>query len=727
MKMRFISLFVVLALCCSMFTSAVPAASENVGESVQRQESIISGNNVPVATDEEICRLFQERHPDMKLSDIFIAADYGTYKDCRVVLIGVKNLAMTCDMLYLNIAGYTFEFESGSYKNLFLAYHNGAFTTVQEAYTQGILTKKDISSIYCVKTGSPFRDVMLEDWFYSAVRYAFEKKLMNGISDDEFQPDGTMTRAMLVTVLWRTAGSPKNSKSIYSDVEDDTWYSDAVAWASSNGYVNGVGYGRFAPKSPVTREQFVTILYRLSGDDDNAPDIEGDFADATQVSSWSQEAMRWAIAKEIIEGSRHKQMEQELLYLDPGKSATRAQAAAILMRFQNQKKNKAAVDLTKGFTTDHRPKEEIWQGAELADDCANAIADFSIDLFRRTMESEENTVLSPLSALYALAMLTNGTDGRTKEQLEQTIGLTAEEMNNALREIRETLKGYLSTVNLANSIWIRDGFEVKPNYLQINADYYQAAAYQAPFSQTTVYEMNEWISQNTDGLIPKMIEELSDTTVVVLMNALLFEAGWRQPYSATEKQPFYLANGDCVPAEMLKSKENLYLEDEKAIGFRKNFCDSYYDFVVIVPKKGITLEEYLNNLDGASLRKLLTGIYVDEVQATMPKFKTETRKELNDVLCEMGIVDAFSSNDANLSGIANGLYVSEVLHQATIDVNENGASAAAATVIEIERKGPGLPEDPIIKTVTADRPYLYMIIDTRTNLPLFIGTTVTLG
>lgn len=684
---------------------------------------------LPKTEDEKLCLAFQEQYyPNLALSNISIAVDYGTYNGCRVVLMDVQGIKMTDDMLHMDIAGYTFEFGSGSCRNLFLAYDNGAFTTVQEAYLQGMLTQDNIASIYYARTGTPFMDVKQSDWYHSAVKYTFEKNLMNGISDKEFLPDGTMTRAMLVTVLWRASGSPKGLPNTFIDVANNVWYSEAVAWASSNGLVNGVGNGRFAPNNAVTREQFVTILFRLSGDMDYAPALGDSYWDANQISPWAEKAMRWAIAKGIIEGSQDKGIilfPSDQRYLAPGKSATRAQAAAILMRYQAQELKISAKDLMKGITTDYQPTNEFWKGAELTEESANAIADFSIELFKKAMATDENTVLSPMSALYALAMLTNGADGMTKNQLEKTIGLTTEEMNLALRELRTTLKGYSSTVNLANSIWVRDGFEVKPNYLQINADYYQAAAYQAPFDKTTVKEINDWISRNTDGLIPKMIDEISDETMLMLINAILFEAQWVDPYATAVEEPFYPATGERETADMLKSCEKHYLEDNYAIGFRKSFQDGFYDFAVIVPKEGISLEDYMKSLDGTSLRKLLVGTYVDEVHATMPEFKTETSKELNDALKEMGIVDVFLPGEANLTGIADNLYASKVFQRATIDVNKKGVSAAAATIIQAEITAPAPPEDPVIKIVKADRPYLYMIIDARTNLPLFIGTTVT--
>ena len=172
-----------------------------------------------------------------------------------------------------------------------------------------------------------FEDVTPDDPFYEAVNYCVERGIVNGVSETSFAPDEPMTRAMLVTVLWRAMGSPGGSSHSFTDVPAGTWYSDAVAWAAANGIVNGVGDGKFAPNSPITREQFVAILHRLQGSpayEDALP-----FADAGAVSPWATSAMCWAVQAGILTGSARP----DGIYLDPAASATRAQAAAILNRY----------------------------------------------------------------------------------------------------------------------------------------------------------------------------------------------------------------------------------------------------------------------------------------------------------------------------------------------------------------------------------------------------------
>ena len=180
---------------------------------------------------------------------------------------------------------------------------------------------------------NPYTDVKETNWFYEAVKFTSVNGLMNGMGNNTFEPQTEMTRAMLVTVLYRAEGSPDVSglENPFKDV-DESWYTDAVCWAAANQIVNGVSDGVFAPDDPVTREQMVTILYRYTDYKGKVSEARADldgFPDADQVRSYAKEAMRWAVAEEIIQGSA----EGGKTYLLPANSATRAEIAALLMRF----------------------------------------------------------------------------------------------------------------------------------------------------------------------------------------------------------------------------------------------------------------------------------------------------------------------------------------------------------------------------------------------------------
>ena len=177
-----------------------------------------------------------------------------------------------------------------------------------------------------------FTDVSETAWYKNSVDYAVEHGLMNGTGTNTFEPESTMTRAMLVTVLWRYANAPKPGANPFTDVPNGKWYTDAVAWAAENGVVNGVGDGKFEPDGSVTREQMATILYRYAQkvDIDTSKHTElSAFPDASRVSAYARAPMQWIVAEGVIGGSRENGQD----WLNPQGNATRAEVATILMRF----------------------------------------------------------------------------------------------------------------------------------------------------------------------------------------------------------------------------------------------------------------------------------------------------------------------------------------------------------------------------------------------------------
>ncbi|OUQ55884.1 hypothetical protein B5E56_13750 [Flavonifractor sp. An112] len=181
-----------------------------------------------------------------------------------------------------------------------------------------------------VETGLPFTDVKAGDWFYEAVKYAYDNKLMDGTSSTTFAPLMTTNRAMIVTILWRLEGSPVvNYAMNFSDVESGVWYTEAVRWAAAEGIVKGYSDTVFAPDDTVTREQLATILYRYAGYKEYDVSAKGDlttFADGSTVSTWAADGMTWAVGAQLITGKDGGK-------LDPTGTATRAEVATILMRF----------------------------------------------------------------------------------------------------------------------------------------------------------------------------------------------------------------------------------------------------------------------------------------------------------------------------------------------------------------------------------------------------------
>jgi len=218
---------------------------------------------------------------------------------------------------------------------------DGTLTQISGSYntTAGTMTFSTSSiSTYVILAGADpstptgqtsYSDVSSSAWYYDAVQYAVENGLMNGTGDATFSPLASLNRAMLVTVLYRLAGEPAITGSdSFSDVTADSWYGDAVSWASENAIVLGIGDSSFQPDGSITREQIATILYRYaqsSGYDVSKADDLASFSDAAKVSSYAETAVKWAVAQGILNGSNGA--------LNPTGTATRAEAAAMLQRF----------------------------------------------------------------------------------------------------------------------------------------------------------------------------------------------------------------------------------------------------------------------------------------------------------------------------------------------------------------------------------------------------------
>ena len=362
---------------------------------------------------------------------------------------------------------------------------------------------------------------------------------------------------------------------------------------------------------------------------------------------------------------------------------------------------------------------------------AAAAADFGVRLFKTSIEEGENTLISPLSVLYALAMTANGADGETLAQMEQVLGMDVDNLNSYMLAYLELLpesKDY--KMSLANSIWFKDdpNFAVEQSFLQTNADYYGAGAYKAAFDEGTRNDINNWVKEHTDGMIPEIIDEIPDEAIMYLVNALAFDAKWADEYEEHQIREgrFTMEDGIRQDVDMMYSEEHTYLEDDMATGFIKYYKDRKYAFVAMLPNEGVSVSQYVDSLTGEHLRELLNNPQDLTVFASIPKFETEYDIEMSEVLQEMGMTDAFDWQVADFSRLGTynvdgmNICINRVLHKTFISVSEQGTRAGAATAVEMVAEG--AMEIVEFKEVVLDRPFVYMLIDCETNLPFFIGT-----
>ncbi len=362
------------------------------------------------------------------------------------------------------------------------------------------------------------------------------------------------------------------------------------------------------------------------------------------------------------------------------------------------------------------------------DNGALALTDFGVELLKNCYEQDANTLISPLSVMSALGMTGNGAKGETLKQMLEVFGIPMEKLNAYLQEYRTNLpNGEKYKLNLANAIWFKDAgdFTAEQDFLDINRKYYDAGVYGAPFDESTINDINHWVEEKTDGMIEKVLDEISEDAVMYLLNALAFEAEWQEIYYENQIQEgeFTTESGEVRNVELMYSEETCYLQDENAEGFLKYYKDKSYAFAALLPDEGVTVAEYLEGLTGEKLNGILTNAETQSVNAAIPKFKVEYDVEMSKVLMAMGMTDAFESSKADLSGLGHSvvgnLYIEQVIHKTFMEVDAQGTKAAAATMVQVNCER-AMEKEPV--EVILDRPFVYMIIDCEENVPVFIGT-----
>lgn len=364
-----------------------------------------------------------------------------------------------------------------------------------------------------------------------------------------------------------------------------------------------------------------------------------------------------------------------------------------------------------------------------------AVTDFALSLLREERSGSVSVLLSPVSILNALGMVANGASGTTLKQIETATGMSLHQLNDFLYTYRMSLPADSKTCKaaLANSAWLRDTFRVEDAFLRSCVNYYSAEVYRSAFDGGLVTDLNRWVSKKTDGMISDLLEkEPGAQTMLYLVNAACFDAKWETPYTKENVRTdgiFTAASGKRQTADYLDSHETIYLSGNNVSGFLKPYDGGKYAFVALVPDEGVTLADYLRNLTGEHLYQLITDHHYANVQASIPKFTARSELELEEPLRAAGISDLFDVSAADLRGLGsapsgNTLYVNSVLHKTYLELDENGTKAAAATSLDVN--GGAAPPSEDVKTVTLDRPFLYMVVDTHACVPLFMGTVTSM-
>ncbi len=387
----------------------------------------------------------------------------------------------------------------------------------------------------------------------------------------------------------------------------------------------------------------------------------------------------------------------------------------------------SASELSAGY------ERKTTESGEITEEFKKAMADFSLKMLKGLLtKDEKNDLVSPLSAIICLAMIANGADGNTKAQTEAALGIDVDSLNKALYTYTSSL--YSSgecRINIADSIWFRDDgtLNVNEDFLQTNADWFDAQVFASPFDNSTVNDINHWCDKHTDGMIKKMIDKIDDDTLMYLINALSFDAKWEKQYESDQvvERKFNNYDGTSKKIEMLTSSESCYISSDGVIGFAKNYKGNAYSFVALLPDEGADIYDYIDSLDGSLWLDLWNGKQSCAVDVTMPEFTYDTEMNMNDLLKNMGMTDMFDSALADFSKIGKSalgnIFCSEVCQKTFIQVDRNGTKAAAITWGAMKPES----DEPISKNIVIlDRPFVYAIVDNATGLPVFIGAVTNL-
>lgn len=356
------------------------------------------------------------------------------------------------------------------------------------------------------------------------------------------------------------------------------------------------------------------------------------------------------------------------------------------------------------------------------------ITDFSIRIFKACYDNDhkQNQLISPVSILNTLGMLANGADGDTLKQIENVSGATKNVLNESvLGFFADQYVGGENRLTTANSIWIDESIgDVNQDFLQTNADYYSSDIYEIALNKKAIKEINKWVEEKTKGMIKKIIEDDSDdNSKLLFINALAFEGEWEEQYKDNSVIDGFFTTEDGVEenVQFMCSTEHEYIEDKNTTGFIKYYKDKRYAFVALLPDESISLSDYISSIDENKISQLLSNKKQGTVIAKLPKFEIDYAIGLEKILKEMGMTDAFNPGEADFSNIKENsdLYLNRVLHKTFIQVDEKGTKAAAVTAVTFK-----FTSNSLIYEVNLNKPFIYILIDCKSNTPLFIGTVV---
>ena len=347
----------------------------------------------------------------------------------------------------------------------------------------------------------------------------------------------------------------------------------------------------------------------------------------------------------------------------------------------------------------------------------------------------KNVLISSDSILFALEMAASGADGDTLDQMLQTMMPGVENEEGFQYAIDRMKRLESNELSIANSAWINKdlGGMVYDDYLSFVKKKFDAEIQSLKFDSSAVDTINNWVCEKTDGMIEKLIDDVESDSLLMLVNAITFDAKWADPFQdhSVTDDIFTTHDGTEQTVKFLHGGEDArYLYTDNMQGILKNYEGGKYAFMTILPDdETVDINEFMQDLSEDEYWEFWdsrTESSDFQLIYKFPEFKTEYGTDLAPILYDMGMKDAFDPGKANFSNMGDSqFYIGKVIHKTYIDVNRSGTRAAAATVIDVKCGAAMAPDE--IRYVMCDRPFAYAIVDTSTGLPVFLGTVETVN
>ncbi|MEP6610539.1 MAG: serpin family protein [Mucilaginibacter sp.] len=353
---------------------------------------------------------------------------------------------------------------------------------------------------------------------------------------------------------------------------------------------------------------------------------------------------------------------------------------------------------------------------------------FTLKLFKNLSSNNTegaNLFASPLSVSFALGMTSNGANGQTLDAIKNTLnfnGLTQEQVNSYYNNLITNLPQLdpNTTLKIANSIWYRQEFNVLPDFLQTNTTSFNARVKGLDFnSPATITQINNWVSDQTAGKIPTIVDAIPADAVMYLINAIYFKSSWKEKFDAknTTKRSFNLAGGGTVQADFMDNTMGVNMfNNENVTVAELPYSNDKYSIVIALPQSG-TVGDMVAGIDSVKWQLWMNSLVTTKAEVQLPRFKFSYEATLNDALTQLGMGIAFTKQaDFSKINATAPLLITKVRHKAFVEVNEDGTTAAAATSVEV-----GMTSAPLVPTITFNHPFFFAIREMKSGLIVFAG------